>query len=197
MACSSQQQTVGLQPTGAKRACVLHNRVMRACISILAAALGLCACDLYHAAPGRPADAGADGSCASADARALPGSRHDPVRHCFEHKAALPNLCALERLSPGGGGEVTCFVSPDQDAYAVFVLYGERFTDPAWHVGDTSELASTLTDAQVPLCESLWKDYVGVEDLDAGAPVDDRALWAPLSAAEVVPACDRPSDLRR
>ena len=162
------------------------------------AALCICGCDSSDAtrkdsgqAAGTNSVAAARvASCDAEAARALVASRYDHTHHCFVRRAPLPNLCAIATDSPGGGGELQCFVSPAGDVYAAYMLYGEMFNDPAWHHAVGPTMASTLTESEMALCARFWKDLQRIEDVDTGAPADDRSLWDEGSSAELFPMCE-------
>jgi hypothetical protein len=166
------------------------------------AALSVCGCDLYQASrvadAGPAVDAGARAaamvaSCDTQDARRLLASHYDKARHCFARRAPLAELCAIPDAA-GGGGELQCFVSPSGEAYGAYILYGETFTDPAWHHAQGPTLPSTLTESEMGLCASFWADFQRVEEVDTGARADDRLLWDATSSAELFPMCDASSE---
>lgn len=126
-------------------------------------------------------------TCNSYRARHVAASRYDGKRHCFEPSEKLSDLCAVPTYCPGGGGELTCFVSSGK-AYAAYVLYGEEFSDSGWHHDMNVVLESTLTAKEQPLCDALWNEVRSATgDADAGSVLVDVGIGGDVRAA---PSCD-------
>lgn len=121
---------------------------------------------------------GAKLTCNSFRARHVAASRYDSKRHCFEPSEKLSDLCAVPTYCPGGGGELTCFVSSGK-AYAAYVLYGEEFSDSGWHHDINDVLDSTLTANEQPLCDALQNELrSAADDADAGSVFVDMGIGA-------------------